>query len=145
MHDIQNRRHTSFNIVCTPSMRGLRCNQIGENVRNHTFVNRVSRAMLKHVETWSNAGFRKLYIDCFNGHLWTSLIPNKCWCDNRSDVCLWQTNIFPGALCQYPWTRSVNIFEHDQGKNGPLSCANSMKWKKQQVAHRIILDVNRAK
>ena len=51
MHDIQNRRHTSFNTVCTPSMRGLRRNQIGENVRNHTFVNRVSRAMLKHFET----------------------------------------------------------------------------------------------
>ena len=70
MHDIQNRRHTSFNIVCTPSMRGLRCNQIGENVRNHTFVNRVSCAMLKHDPTLELKNCTSIVSTAIYGRLW---------------------------------------------------------------------------
>ena len=54
------------------------------------------------------------------------VMPTNC------DCWLWWTNIFSDTLCQCFSARSVNIFGPDHGKNAARSCANSMKWQRQQ-------------
>ena len=80
--------------------------------------------------------------DWLESYLWVVIIPS---CEQTD---LWQQmwwlamadkyflrhslSMFLGEICQYFRTRSVNIFSPDHGKNAARSCANSMKWERQQ-------------